>query len=316
MKKILFCLLCALLLAGGTVFAASVNGDYKGYPVVNVVVDGKKVESDVPAISLDGRTMVPVRFVSDALGADVAWDQKTYTVSIKKPIAQSNTKATVKEIAKKATDYKGYAVTLEYTEELSSLKINQRIVEDIGENVSNSINLAALARNLDVDEVAIYYDENGNLTSATYIKKHDILDFLNYKLSIEEFVNKWEIVTNGTSGNTFQLPSLPVNNSYPELYSNDGKTYLGKLTTNTFDKDSVFNEFGTYGSKYSQQSIFNELGTYGSSLSNESAFNNLATKPPKIVLKGKVIGYLTTNNTITNAISPYDLFKWLQDNGY
>ncbi|NTW06100.1 MAG: copper amine oxidase N-terminal domain-containing protein [Peptococcaceae bacterium] len=37
---------------------------------------------DVPAKIINGRTMVPVRFVSEALGADVIWDNNTRTVSI------------------------------------------------------------------------------------------------------------------------------------------------------------------------------------------------------------------------------------------
>lgn len=36
-------------------------------------VDGRQVYLDVPADTLEGRTMVPLRFVSEALGADVKW---------------------------------------------------------------------------------------------------------------------------------------------------------------------------------------------------------------------------------------------------
>jgi len=68
-----------LLLVGGLLFAA---GYYKGYQTVTVVVDGKVIEGDVPAIIIDGRTMVPIRFVSEALGAKVTWDGSTMTASI------------------------------------------------------------------------------------------------------------------------------------------------------------------------------------------------------------------------------------------
>lgn len=37
---------------------------------------------DVPAMAIDGRTLVPVRFVSEALQADVQWIQETQTVQI------------------------------------------------------------------------------------------------------------------------------------------------------------------------------------------------------------------------------------------
>jgi hypothetical protein len=67
------------------------------------------------------------------------------------------------------------------------------------------------------------------------------------------------------------------------LYSNDGKEYLGKLVTNEYDSDGIWNKYGDYGSKYSTTSIWNTYGDYGSAYSNESAFNEYATNPPKIV---------------------------------
>lgn len=48
----------------------------------SAMVDGRSVYLDVPAISHGGRTMVPLRFVSEALGADVDWQAATRTVSI------------------------------------------------------------------------------------------------------------------------------------------------------------------------------------------------------------------------------------------
>jgi hypothetical protein len=46
------------------------------------IVDGKEVKMDAPAQIINGKTMVPVRFVSEGLGAEVAWEQKTKTVTI------------------------------------------------------------------------------------------------------------------------------------------------------------------------------------------------------------------------------------------
>ena len=42
----------------------------------------KVITMDTTAVISSGRTMVPVRFVSEALGAKVAWDKVTYTVVI------------------------------------------------------------------------------------------------------------------------------------------------------------------------------------------------------------------------------------------
>lgn len=40
---------------------------------VTIFVNGKQVEGDTPGQIINGRTMVPVRFVAEALGAEVNW---------------------------------------------------------------------------------------------------------------------------------------------------------------------------------------------------------------------------------------------------
>jgi hypothetical protein len=45
-------------------------------------VSGKKVALDVPAQEINGHTMVPLRFLGEALGADVRWDDAARTVII------------------------------------------------------------------------------------------------------------------------------------------------------------------------------------------------------------------------------------------
>jgi hypothetical protein len=55
---------------------------YKGLPIVKVLVNGNPLESDVPAVVLDGRTLLPVRAVSEALGAQIHWEGALSTVYI------------------------------------------------------------------------------------------------------------------------------------------------------------------------------------------------------------------------------------------
>jgi hypothetical protein len=61
----------------------------KGQAVIHLNVgvrtaykDGTPITLDVPAKIVNGRTLVPLRFVSEALGAKVAWDGNTQTVAI------------------------------------------------------------------------------------------------------------------------------------------------------------------------------------------------------------------------------------------
>lgn len=65
--------------------AGSRWGDYKGYSVVRVLINGAEARGDVPAINIDGRTMVPARLVAEALGAQADWDQENYTTIISDP---------------------------------------------------------------------------------------------------------------------------------------------------------------------------------------------------------------------------------------
>ena len=43
----------------------------------------KRSELDVAPFIKDGRTLVPVRAISEALGAEVGWDNDTRTVTVK-----------------------------------------------------------------------------------------------------------------------------------------------------------------------------------------------------------------------------------------
>ena len=55
-------------------------------------VNGSDVTLDVPAQIVNSRTLVPVRFISESLGADVDWngDTKTVTVELEKEINKNN----------------------------------------------------------------------------------------------------------------------------------------------------------------------------------------------------------------------------------
>lgn len=49
---------------------------------INLIIFGKQVYPDVPPLIINGRTMVPLRFVAEALNLDVSWDDTTQSVVI------------------------------------------------------------------------------------------------------------------------------------------------------------------------------------------------------------------------------------------
>ena len=88
--------------------------------------------------------------------------------------------------------------------------------------------------------------------------------------------------------------------------------YLGCLTCDKFDSDSIWNKFGLYGSKFNAQSIWNKFGKYGGSFNDYSPFNKFARNPPILVGEnGKFYGYFTadkfynkrTNSRLANSIT-------------
>ncbi len=50
---------------------------------INAVINGQPINSDVPPILYNERTLVPVRFVAEHLNAEIGWDQEKYEASIK-----------------------------------------------------------------------------------------------------------------------------------------------------------------------------------------------------------------------------------------
>ena len=74
-------------------------------------------------------------------------------------------------------------------------------------------------------------------------------------------------------------PTLVAPVGPPAVIAADG-TYLGRLSSNQFDPQSISNPFGKYGSEFSPTSINNPFGKYGSEFSPLSPNNPFATSPP------------------------------------
>lgn len=69
----------------------------------------------------------------------------------------------------------------------------------------------------------------------------------------------------------------------PEIYDSQTGQYLGNLSSNSYDVNSVSNPYGPHGSPYSPTSINNKFGVYGSPYSNQSVRNPYATQAPVII---------------------------------
>jgi len=93
----------------------------------------------------------------------------------------------------------------------------------------------------------------------------------------------------------------------------DHRTYLGCLSCSEYVTDSVFNEYGSYGSQYSSTSIWNHYAEFGSRYSNEGACNPYASDPPVIVdMDGNYYGRLTLNSYHPQIAAGSRFHDWLE----
>jgi len=150
----------------------------------------------------------------------------------------------------------------------------------------------------------VYYEKGNYVISASVTSYNETHIFIAY-------LPAYETSTNNNTSSTSSKIAFPLH-----IYSNDGKTYLGKCITDKYASDGIYNTYGKYGSSYELKSIFNKYGDYGSQYSNTSAFNERATEPPKIVdNNGKFIAYLTINPKITPRMNFIELDRLIRDNG-
>ena len=106
-----------------------------------------------------------------------------------------------------------------------------------------------------------------------------------------------------------------INRRESFIIANNGQ-FLGKLSLNIYDSESILNKYGKYGNPYSPTSIMNRYSTYGSPYSSLSPFNQYSFTPPVIYLRGGRFGHLSTNRYVSGAIiNPHEIEEWMRANG-
>lgn len=104
-----------------------------------------------------------------------------------------------------------------------------------------------------------------------------------------------------------------IHRSESFIVANDGQ-FLGKLSLNKFDPESILNPYGSYGSVYSATSIHNRYSTYGSPYSSLSPFNPYTFTPPIIYLRGRKVGFLSVNPYLNGSVNPNNINDWMKYN--
>ncbi|MCL2198277.1 MAG: copper amine oxidase N-terminal domain-containing protein [Defluviitaleaceae bacterium] len=74
-SKTLLCLVLIFILGMSGVIAVTAETP------IAVAIDGQHLQFDVPPTIIDGRTMVPMRVIFEALGAEIYWNEATQTIT-------------------------------------------------------------------------------------------------------------------------------------------------------------------------------------------------------------------------------------------
>ena len=82
MKKSIKNVFCVLLSA--TMLLGGVSAVYGGEKSISLQINGSEISAEVPPTVIDGRTMVPVRAIFEAVGANIDFNAETKTITAKK----------------------------------------------------------------------------------------------------------------------------------------------------------------------------------------------------------------------------------------
>lgn len=216
-KKYLLTLLVLILMLSACAFGA-----YASNPI-RIFVNGNEVASDVAPQIIDGRTMVPIRFVGEALGADVNWDSQNNSVLIQQFANSSVDKDRLflySEVRNYIDLWQGIAdnyVTLlesvgDYYYETSPGK--RAILENYIPQYSKAIKDGyALSQ--------VYEDENINGKLAAYGYDTSSIESVKQKIEIDHIVI-YDIYNDIENYGPSVYDSSKFNNAYEMLYKDNG----------------------------------------------------------------------------------------------
>lgn len=148
-------------------------------------VNGTQISLDVAPSTISGRTMVPLRFVSDHLGLQLVWDQKNQIIALYQG-----------EFDEIPTDYSGYFIPIASDNSSSSDNSNQEISSDqpiskegININVGDRVQFSFFygeVKKIDGGRILVYWDSKDNL----WLKDEDV-DFMAMLAGIKYKSSSW-----------------------------------------------------------------------------------------------------------------------------
>jgi len=222
--KIILSMVLIAVLISGFAFSASA-GYFEGFQIVNVKVNGKTVNGDVPAVILNGRTMVPAKFVSEALGADVAWDPVSFTASItqngmQEAVLDNNTEklklhVDIMDLHNQLLEYSDALQMMQISIQFSTTHIDNGVIfsdfmseldevmqdfktgkSSIDQDAQDVINKAKL-HNVDISNTISVLNDYNECTEMTEKAMETLIQYYSYRESADadQFLNEYELLS-------------------------------------------------------------------------------------------------------------------------
>lgn len=234
-KRLLLTTLAAGLLYTTTAFAANVqmdlfyNGAHHAYNAkeIAIVIDGEKyTDPNMPAVSIDGRTMLPMRGICEELGCTVTWNE-----AAKQVYAVSDTHTVVFQIDSKT----GYKNGETFTMDVAPMIVNDRTM----------LPVRALATALDIDVTwddpnrTVYIGEAPSTGGSTGSNTGT-------STATTGKVSKVTVPASKTAAQNFVITTTGTFNRCEEVYVSDNKVVLdfygatNGLSTNISATNSPF----------------------------------------------------------------------------
>ena len=246
-----------------------VGGKTQKIALANVSVDSAPLtvsSGEVPPLVIDSRTLVPVKLVTEKLGAQISWNAKTEEVTIKK-----SDKTIVLKINSSTAKVNGKSKTL--PDKVSPIIVNSRTMvplKFIADEFSLTVNYNAANNSTNLISKSGEHVNDALFPADTVVNTEDILGSLDLS-GVTVVQNNSNNNSVDSNSNSNQLPIVDVDNtiSTPQGSNNqvNTSTSLAKQVSYNLVQQNMDNE------------IFSITGTSG--LSSSSFF---LSDPERLVI--------------------------------
>lgn len=215
MKKLLLVSIMFLMFAG-VVSASSINGDYKGNPIVKLKSNGNVIDSgEVPAMIYDGKTLVPIAALRN-LGATVTWDADTYSVDVKMPTPKPDQYNDLAQVIigfnKKAPEYNASNVKMIFNDLGGYISADVIFTGNADIDAKNIMLTSSFVANSPAALIFINMYKNNTLIGYYSILRTNVEAVINNLITVDSFIKTWEwkAINNSNVSTQITTPSTPV----------------------------------------------------------------------------------------------------------